>query len=60
LTAPRQIELSRAALADFDTIYGSIAYGNPPAVAEMLRALDRHMRPRVVLVCACINIQEFV
>jgi plasmid stabilization system protein ParE len=38
---PRRIELSRAALADFDAIYDYIARDNPRPAAEVLRALDR-------------------
>jgi plasmid stabilization system protein ParE len=41
---PRRIEPSRAALADFDAIYDFIARDNPPAAAEMLRALDRSIQ----------------
>lgn len=41
---PRRIEPSRAALADFDAIYDYIARDNPPAAAEMLRALDRSIQ----------------
>ena len=38
---PRQIEPSRAALADFDALYDSIARDNPRAAAQLLRTLDR-------------------
>lgn len=41
---PCRIEPSRAALADFDAIYDYIAHDNPPAAAEMLRALDRSIQ----------------
>jgi plasmid stabilization system protein ParE len=41
---PRRIELARAPLADFDAIYDYIAHDNPPAAAEMLRALDRRLQ----------------
>ena len=37
---PRVIELSEAALADFDNIYDSISKHNPRAAAKTLRALD--------------------
>lgn len=37
---PRVIELSKAALADFDHIYDSISKHNPRAAAKTLRALD--------------------
>jgi toxin ParE1/3/4 len=37
---PRRIELSRAALADFDELYDYIARDNPRAAAQVLRSLD--------------------
>jgi len=37
---PRRIELSRAALADFDEIYDHIARDNPRAATQVLRSLD--------------------
>lgn len=37
---PRRVELSRAALADFDDIYDYGARDNPPAEAQVLRSLD--------------------
>lgn len=37
---PRVIELSEAALADFDHIYDSISKHHPRAAAKTLRALD--------------------
>jgi toxin ParE1/3/4 len=41
---PRRIELSRAALADFDAIYDYIARDNPPAAAKVLRSLDESIQ----------------
>jgi toxin ParE1/3/4 len=41
---PRRIELSRAALADFDAIYDFIARENPRAAADVLRALDQSIQ----------------
>lgn len=37
----RRIEVSRAALADFDAVYDFIADANPQAAARVLRSLDR-------------------
>jgi toxin ParE1/3/4 len=41
---PRRIELSRAALADFDALYDFIARDNPRAAAQVLRSLDRSIQ----------------
>jgi hypothetical protein len=41
---PRRIELSRAALADFDDIYDFIARDNPRAAAQVLRSLDESIQ----------------
>jgi toxin ParE1/3/4 len=41
---PRRIELSRAALADFDDIYDYIARDNPRAAAQVLRSLDESIQ----------------
>jgi plasmid stabilization system protein ParE len=37
---PRRIEVSRAALADFDEIYDYIARDNERAAAQVLHSLD--------------------
>ena len=41
---PRRIELTRAALADFDDIYDYIARDNPRAAAQVLRSLDESIQ----------------
>ena len=41
---PRRIDLSRAALADFDDIYDYIARDNPRAAAKILRSLDESIQ----------------
>jgi plasmid stabilization system protein ParE len=41
---PRRIELSGAALADFDDIYDYIAHDNPRAAAQVLRSLDESIQ----------------
>jgi len=41
---PRRIELSRAALNDFDEIYDYIANDNPGAAAQVLRSLDESIQ----------------
>ena len=41
---PRRIDLSRAALADFDDIYDYIARDNPRAAAKTLRSLDESIQ----------------
>jgi toxin ParE1/3/4 len=41
---PRRIELTRAALADFDDIYDYIARDNPRAAAQALRSLDESIQ----------------
>jgi plasmid stabilization system protein ParE len=41
---PRRIELTRAALADFDEIYDYIARDNPRAAAQVLRSLDESIQ----------------
>jgi plasmid stabilization system protein ParE len=41
---PRRIELSRAALADFDEIYDYIARESPRAAAKVLRSLDESIQ----------------
>jgi plasmid stabilization system protein ParE len=41
---PRRIELTRAALADFDDIYDYIAHDNPRADAQVLRSLDESIQ----------------
>jgi plasmid stabilization system protein ParE len=43
---PRRIELTRAALADFDDIYDYIARDNPRAAAQVLRSLDESITLR--------------
>jgi plasmid stabilization system protein ParE len=41
---PRRIELTRAALADFDDIYDYFARDNPRAAAQVLRSLDESIQ----------------
>jgi toxin ParE1/3/4 len=41
---PRRIELTRAALADFDDMYDYIARDNPRAAAQVLRSLDESIQ----------------
>ena len=41
---PGRIELTRAALADFDDIYDYIARDNPRAAAQVLRSLDESIQ----------------
>jgi plasmid stabilization system protein ParE len=41
---PRRIELTRAALADFDDIYDYIARDSPRAAAQVLRSLDESIQ----------------
>jgi plasmid stabilization system protein ParE len=41
---PRRIELSRAALAEFDEIYDYIARDNPRVAAQVLRSLDESIQ----------------
>lgn len=41
---PRRIELSRAALADFDEIYDYIAHESSRAAARVLRSLDESIQ----------------
>ena len=41
---PRRIEPSRAAIADFDSIYDYISRDNPRAAAQVLRSLDRSIQ----------------
>jgi toxin ParE1/3/4 len=41
---PRRIDLSRAALVDFDNIYDYIARDNPRAAAKVLRSLDESVQ----------------
>jgi toxin ParE1/3/4 len=40
----RRIELSRAALADFDAVYDYIARDNPRAAEQVLRSLDQSIQ----------------
>ena len=41
---PRRIELSRAALADFDAVYDYISRDNPRAAEQVLRSLDQSIQ----------------
>lgn len=41
---PRRIELTQAALADFDDIYDYIARDNPRAAAQVLHSLDESIQ----------------
>jgi len=41
---PHRIELTRAALADFDDIYDYIAHDSPRAAAQVLRSLDESIQ----------------
>jgi toxin ParE1/3/4 len=41
---PRRIELTRAALADFDDIYDYIVRDNPRAAAQVLRSLGESIQ----------------